>query len=463
MHMRNTLRFGASAVALIAALTGTDALAKGSVTAPLADYNSAQVAGAGGNLTVPFGAILANAVYTVAAGTELEIGSRFTITLPGFQFQSQPIIAAPGATTLTVVGGGIGAETITYQIGGAAVAAGDTLSVGQFSISGATALESAFGGNTLPMTFQSGNNSSTTNNDPAPLSVPVFTHAVGSLPDTITPGSGAINLASTPPGTQFVPNGATVAGSGLVATFAINTELNDPFNSNAPVLTPGGLANSLNPADTVSITVEGPFTGVGSAYADPAVTTCSASVPAGAFTATVSTGSITFAGVPVNTPVQICMIPDGTTLMLPGTEPYVYTYGAGSSPDFFGGLAQTTANNFYTYTGGTSQAVTNFFTGSDAGYSTLLRVNNLGKGTASVIAEFQPWSGGDLLIGDLGTLSPGTGTIFSLAQLEAAVPGLSLANSGQRATLTIIGSGPNSNVNASSIIVNPGGLITNTD
>ena len=193
--MRNTLRFGASAIALTMALTGTDAFAKGTVTAPLADYNSAQVALASGSVTVPFGAILANAIYPVSAGTQLEVGSRFTITLPGFDFQSQPAIAAPAGVTLTVVGGGIGSQSITYQISGAAVPAGDTLSVGQFSVSGATSLESAFGGNTLPMTFQSTANSSTTNDDTAPVSVPVFTHAVGSLPDTITPGSGAINLA----------------------------------------------------------------------------------------------------------------------------------------------------------------------------------------------------------------------------------------------------------------------------
>lgn len=459
--MRNANRIAASAVALTAALASSGAFAKGTVTAPLVDYNSAQVAEANGDVSVPFGGILANAVYTVAAGTQLEVGSRFTIALPGFLFQSQPALAAPGATTFSVIGGGIGSETITYQVAGAAVPAGGTLSVGPFSMSGATALESQFGGNALPMTFQATSNASTTNNDTAPVSVPVFTHAVGSLPDTITPGSGAINLASTPPGTQFVPNGATVAGSGLVATFAINTELNDPFNSNAPVLSPGGLANSLNPSDTVTIQVDGNFTGIKTAYADPTVTTCAASVPSGAFAATVTAGSVVFAGVPVNTPVQICMIPDGATLLIPGTEPYVYTYSAGTSTDFFGGLSQTTAGNFYTYTGGTSQAVTNFFTGSDSGYTTLLRVNNVGKGSASVIAEFQPWSGGDVLIGDLGTIEPGTGTIFTLAQLETAVPGLSLPNSGARATLTIIGTGLNSNVNASAILVNPGGGVDN--
>jgi hypothetical protein len=462
--MNNTYGLAVSLFALAAALTAADANAKGAVTAPLADYNSAQVATAGGNLTVPFGGIIANAVYTVAAGTELEIGSRFVVTLPaGFLFQSQPTLAVPGATTVTVVGGGIGANSISYQFAGAAVAAGDTISLGQFAVSGATALESEFGGNSLAMLFQATGNSSTANNDVAALSVPVFNHAVGSLPDTITPGSGAIDLTATPPGTAFVPNGATIAGSGLVATFAINTELNDPFNANAPVLNPDGLANSLNPADTVTITVEGNFTGIKTAYGDPTVSTCAATVPAGAIAGTVNDTALSFVGVQINTPVQICMIPDGTTLMQPSTTPYVFTYSAGTSTDFFGGLAQTTANNFYTYHGGTTQAVTNFFTGSDAGYTTLLRVNNAGKGTASVIAEFQPYSGGDLLIGDLGAIAPGTGTIFTLAQIEAAIPGLSLANSGQRATLTIIGTGQNSNVSASAIIVNPGGQIGNVD
>ncbi len=152
--MRTPLRFGASALALSIALTGTDAFAKGSVTAPLADYNSAQVATAGGDLTVPFGALLANAVYTVAASTELEVGSRFTITLPGFEFQSQPTLTAPAGVTFTLLAGGVGSQSVTFQIGGAAVTGCETISVGQFSVSGATALESQFGGNTLPMTFQ---------------------------------------------------------------------------------------------------------------------------------------------------------------------------------------------------------------------------------------------------------------------------------------------------------------------
>jgi hypothetical protein len=240
----------------------------------------------------------------------------------------------------------------SYQIAGAAVPAGDTLSVGAFTVAGATALESQVGGLPLAMTFQSTNNSTSSNNDTAPVSVPVFTHAVGSLPDTITPGSGLINTGSTPPATQFVPSGATVATSGQVATFAIDTELQDPFNSNAPVLTPLGTANSLNPADTANITVERDFHGIARAYADPTVTTCASAVPAGSITGTVTTASLTFNSVPINTPVQICMIPDGVNQLDESTGVYVFTYEAGSGvTDFFGGLAQTTAGNFYSYAG----------------------------------------------------------------------------------------------------------------
>ena len=202
------------------------------------------------------------------------------------------------------------------------------------------------------MTFQSTNNLTSSNNDTAPVSVPVFQHAVGSPPNTITPGSGLINTGSTPPATQFVPSGATIATSGQVATFAINTELNDPFNANAPVLKPNGLANSLNPADTADVTVEGDFHGIAKAYADPTITTCASAVPAGSITGTVTTGSLIFTGMVINRPYQLCMIPDGVNQLDASTTPYVYTYAASSGvTDYFGGLAQTTANNFYSYAG----------------------------------------------------------------------------------------------------------------
>ena len=353
--MANIRVVWAGMVAMAMVLGGPESFAKGTVTAPLVDYNSAQVALANGVVTVPFGTTIANAVYTVATGTQLELNSLFTITLPsGFVFQSvPPVVAGPGATTFTLVSGGIGSNLASYQIAGAAIPAGVTLSVGAFTVGGATALEGPHDGDTpLAMTFQSTNNGTSSNNDTAPVSVPVFTHAGGSLPDTIIPGSGLINTGSTPPATQFVPGGATIATSGQVATFAINTESLDPFNSNAPVLTPLGSANSLNTADTANITVEGDFHGVASAYADPTITTCASAVPAGSITGTVTTASLIFNSVPINTPVRICMIPDGVNQLDPSTKPFAYTWTAGSGvTDFFGGLTQTTAGNFYSYGG----------------------------------------------------------------------------------------------------------------
>jgi hypothetical protein len=454
-----------SAVAVAAAMLAMHsgaAFAHGTVTAPLADYNSAQVALANGIINVPFGGILANAVYTVSAGTTLEVGSLFTITLPtGFLFQTVPTITAPAGTTVAVDTGGVSNNSVTYQISGAAVAAAGTLSVGQFSVTGATALESQFGGNVLPMTFQSTGNVATGNNDAAPISVPVFTHAVGSLPDTITPGSGFINLGSIPPGTQFVPSGATIATSGLVATFAINTELNDPFNSNAPVLSPSGLANTLKSTDTANITVDGPFGGIAEAYASPTVTTCSSTIPGGAFAGTVTATSLTFDAVPINTPVQICMIPNGKTLLQASTQPYVYTYSAGPGvTDFFGGLSQTTAGNFYSYNGSVIQEI--LFTGNLTTYSTggsgrqlYIRVVNDGP-QAELFVEIKAEDG---VLGYTSVLVPAMNNLLLPVSNLITNSGIVL-DSTQRASMTFVTDSPDANLKISQIVIDANGEIT---
>jgi hypothetical protein len=177
------------------------------------------------------------------------------------------------------------------------------------------------------------------------------------LPDTITPGGGQITLANPYYGDQFVASGNTTIGSGFVATFSIVTETQDPFNSNATVLTPAGTLNALAPSDTTNITVEGYFNGIGLAYADTTTgVPCQNVIPAGAVSGTVTNSSITFSGVLINTPVQICIIPFG--VMWASNQPYVFTYSAGGGvTDYFGGLAQTTANNFYTYAAASTTVV----------------------------------------------------------------------------------------------------------
>jgi hypothetical protein len=462
--MRRTTLAAASATALLAALSGTDVLAAGFVTSPLADYNAALVKAAGGKLTVPFDTPLPSQIYTVANDGGLSTGSGFTITLPSnwvFVTSPNPISSSGGLFEQTTGLSG-GTNSISYKVATSIIPPGATVSIGGFSISGASQLETPFASPVLSMTIQA-TGSIFGLDDAAPIEVPVFINAPGAVLKILRTGGGGINLASIPPGTQFVADAVSSADAGAVATLVVATERTDPLNNGAMVITPAGVPNTLNPNDSVSITVKGDFTGIESAYASPTIGTCAAATPAGAYGGSVTREALVFAGVPIDKPVQICIVPDGETLMQPGTKGYTFSYAVDSGTDFTAGLSQTMADSGFTYVGGSAQIVSNFFTGADSGYASVLRVSNAGKGAASLVAEFQPYSGGNLLVGSLGTIAAGTGTTFTLAQLEAAVPGLSLANSGQRATLTLVGSGVNSNVSASAILVEPGGLLGNIE
>jgi hypothetical protein len=336
--------------------------AKGTFTVTLADYNSAQVAANANVVTYPVYATVNStfydAVYTLATGTQLESGSYLTLTLPaGFTFNTNPsLYFFQFGTYAYPVSGGTNYQYATYQVATAATNTADTVIVYPSFRVNAPALASQFGGSSYSLSIQATGNANSANNDPSPVSQPAFAHAVGSLPDTITPGSGQIDLSNPYYGDQFVASGNTIADSGLVATFAINTETNDPFNSNATVLNAYGALNSLDAGDTANITVDGYFNGIGLAYATTNTAgNCQGSVPGGAgvYLATVTNGSLAFTGIPINTPVQICMIPFG--VMWASNQPYVFTYSAGTNTnnsgihDYFGGLSQTTAGNFYTY------------------------------------------------------------------------------------------------------------------
>ncbi len=249
---------------------------------------------------MPFGTTIANALSTVAAGTLLEIGSHFTIALPpGFLFGQVPVVGGLGGASFAAVAGGAGANSVTYQINGAAVPETDNVVVGSFSVTNATQLDypspiGANGINLAAMTFQATGNLSGIANDAAPLPVGGFARVPGVRPFILAQNGGTIDLTATTPATRFTPNGDTRPGSGALA----------------------------------------------------------------------------------------------------------------------------------------------------------------------FLAEFQPYAGGPPLTGSLGALAAGTGTIFTLAQLEAAVPGLELGSSSQRATLTIIAVGADPRFSASAILVNPGGLLS---
>ena len=431
---------GVSTLALGAALASSSsfaALPRQLVVTTVADYNAALVAQTGGTLTVNAGL----ATYHVNSGS-LEINSRFTVTLPsGFTFFSQPSLFDHDATSsLTLISGGIGSQTATFRIQGAPVETGDLVEIDSFSVQGATALETLKPvADALPITMQATNNSEIANNDTVPLSAGAFASEPGIKP-VFDGAIRFIDLTAPILGTKFGTDPATDSLTAVLAQFSVSPELSDPVTG-TPVLTPSGTPNSLSTSDTATVTVSGLFNGIATTFSS---TSPDCTQPLG--TGTVSAGTVTYQNVPIDTVVFLCVTADGTQLLQQNPFPaFNPTIAPGTSTDFLGtGCAPSVCSVFpgqWTYFGGGVVQVTNFFTGDDAGYTSLLRANNAGTGPATLYAVVQPDTGGPQLTGLIGTLGAGMGTVFTEAQVQADVPGLNLANSGQRATLQLIVAG----------------------
>lgn len=347
-----------------------DAFANGALTVTLADYNSAQVKANGNVVTVPYGSTLGSsstyyeAVYQLTSGTQLEANSLFTVTLPaGFTFATAPQLyfTQYGGADATLYSGGVGFQSATFQIDNLhPVTSGYVYVYPAFEMNTPASFSTQFGGSPVSLSVQAHGNAAPANNDSSPVAQPAFVHAVGSLPDTNASGGGQIDLTYPSYGQSFVAggnDGKTTVDSGSVAEFSIVTETNDPFNGNALVLSANGGLNQLVPGDSVSITVNGFFNGIFAAYADSTLGPCQSTIPGGAIPGTVSQSSISFSGILINTPVQICILPNGT--MWAGYQPYVFTYAPGPGvTDFYGGLSQTTAGNYFTYSTSASETIT---------------------------------------------------------------------------------------------------------
>ena len=447
---------GASAFALGVALGATPALAGGGaarvVTVPvIADYNAAQVKAAGDLVTVPSGL----ATYSVNTGS-LEVNSRFTVTLPtGFSFSSQPALTNTGTSTFTLSSGGIGSQSATFTVGNAPLVGGQSAALLSFAVQGVTALETPIPvAAALPITMQSTNNSQILNNDAKPISAPAFASEPG-ISALVEGNIQFIDLSSPTLGTLFS------AGDGDTASIAIldltiTAQSTDAATSSTPVLSPSGQPNTLASTDTATVTIPGAFNGISGAFF---ATTDDCSTPVAAGTATPS--QISVPGIPVGASLAACITSAGTTLLQQNLQGFSAAVAPGTSTDFLGTTAAVDFPGFITYSGGGVINVTNFFTGDDSGYASLLRVNNAGNTQSNLFALVQPDPGGAPLTGSLGSIGAGEGTVFSLAQIEAAVSGLDLANSGQRATLQLIISGDFTEVKASSFLVNPGGVVDN--
>jgi hypothetical protein len=469
-YMKNAYIAAASAVALSTALGITAAMAKDGASHVLsvpvvADYNAAQVKTAGDIVTVPSG--LAN--YAVNQGS-LEINSRFTVTLPtNFTFGSQPSLAASSATIFALIAGGIGSQSATFAVGTTPLAAGQNATLNTFSVAGVGALETPIPVvNALPITMQSTNNALITNNDPAPLTAPAFASEPGVTLQFVG-GFGLIDLSPPSLGTLFLSTPDTPTG--LVAqAVSVSPEIEE-LTTGAPILQPSGALNALARADTATLTISGLFAGIKTAFA-ATDETCQTSIATGTAEPTL----LTIPGVPASgSAFSVCVTADGTTLLqqnppdpvVQGFQAFTPAVSPGTSTDFLGTTVfnpgqpvQDDNLGLFTYVGGGILSVTNFFTGDDSGYSSLLRVNNAGSSSVNLFALAQPDTGGPALAGSIGSLDAGIGAVFTEQQIAAAT-GLTLTNSGARATLQLIISGDFSDVAASSFLVNPSGVVTN--
>jgi len=453
----------ASAVALSAALASGSAFAHGTLATSLIKYNAAQVTAAGGTITVPWNG-LASAVYTVtnngATTTSLEVNSRFTVTLPsGFTFFSQPSLVVSGPSSTSLISGGIGSQTATFTIGSPApgnvpIPSGSTLTLNQVSVQGATALETP--GTSLSISVQAVSNSLISNNDAAPVFATnaTFLSTTGVAATFASTGAQApsfIDLRSPTFGTLFL-NPAPVGDSA-------NTDLGTITLTQDVSLGANGAVATVSTADAVTITINGFFNGIKGSFSTVGGTGCGGTVTS-AGTATASSVSVPASLVVAPGGNDICITSNGSTLLSPnGNFTAAYAPGAGAT-DFLGGTVSSTTDAI-TYTGGSVVQVTNFLTGSDAGYTSLVRVNNASNVLNTLFAVAQPYSGGPTLVGSLGSIGAGTGTVFTEAQIGTAT-GLSLANSGQRSTLSLIatpGPGGINGVQAAGLLVNPGGMV----
>jgi hypothetical protein len=461
----------ASAVALTAALASGSALAHGTLAVTSANYNAAAVAGAGGTITVPWGGT-ASGVYTVtpnasvnpAVATSLEVNSRFTVTLPsGFTFSSQPslnVTGGVGGTAAAVfTNGGIGQQTATFTISGAPVGVGGQLALNQVAVSGATILETAGGKGQI--TVQSTNNAQVLNDDtaavapsngtPAPFA---FTSDTGVIATFANGGGNNIDL--TPPSLGTLFNEGTDTATIDIGTIHLVTS--------GSLAADGIAATQLSSTDTANVTISGLFNGI------KGVTATAGGVGGTVLAAGTVTGTtLSIPAIPANGAGQVAadiVITSAGTTLLQANTPVAGGFTAGYTPgasvtDFLGGSA-TDSTDAIPYAGGTPINVTNFLTGTDAGYQTLVRFSNGSSATNTLFAVAEPYTGGVPLVGSLGTIGAGIGTVFTEAAIQTAT-GLSLANSGQRATLTIIAIPGGQNVTASGLLVNPGGVVNNVN
>ncbi len=334
MSNTNLLKTGLAAVFLALCASACEA---NTLSVNIADYNAAQVALAKDKLTVP-----ANfATYAITDPSVLAIGDTLTFTLPeGFTFTNDPTVTNTGTSTFTLTGGGAGMQSAMFTVSDADLVAGQSVSLDQFSISGAGALETLTPvADALQLTVQAQSDDSTAYSAPAFASEPgISTIMVGAIQfvDTAAPSFGR----------RFQGGGGSDPLTVVIDAVAIQTQTSDAATHSVPVLSANGQTNSLNPNDTASVTFGGLWTGYSSAFSS-FTSDCAAAHSSGTVTPT----SFTLEFVPLNKEDFGCIVADGVTLLpynFAGFGPVIVSPGV--SKDFLGAPAVVEFAGLIAYT-----------------------------------------------------------------------------------------------------------------
>lgn len=312
--------------------------AAGTISGSVADYNAAQVATAGGILTVPAG------IATYTANSTVTIGSSFTVTLPaGFTFGSAPALSTSGASTFTLASGGNGSQSATFTVATADTTSGQTISLASFVVHGATSLATVTPvASALPLTMQ------VAGTDASPLSFKAFASDVGAQAVFV----GAIQFIDTTPpsnGTKFNGGATTI----VLSAIAISPQTTDAATNSAVILSPNGLSNTLSNTDTATVKMFMNTGGISRVFSST-TSNCSTPVQQG----TVNTGNFTVPNIPLNVEVFFCITAGGGVIQNNPNGITAVTVTAGTSTDFLSGPVNIEFPGLICYSNGNFGCIT---------------------------------------------------------------------------------------------------------
>lgn len=454
---------GASAVAL--SLLATSAWATVPTGASTVPTYATQAVPASGAVTLPttLNVSFTNTFATCPAGGTVT----YQFTLPsGVTFTTNPTATASGGafTGIALTASAGGAPTGNISFTAACAAAGGagpgTITLSQFSVAGATALQS----NTLSSTATTAATGSS-NGFAISAQITSLTGATGvAVGDKASTG-----LANAANGLTYASAGAAIGAPVIDSTSpSLARQFQQPLGSpdtliadlgNVTVSTTPGLINANGLAFTfggtpATITVTGNFLGITSAYLQKGGTTvCGATTatPSTAIPGVITTAStITFSADPTDTGAQeVCLVANGTSLLsASGTLGTTAKVGSNASV-----IIAASALSAYTYTGAAPFQIT--YTGGNGSYLNFIRVVNNNTSAANVFAIVQADGGA------IGTATVETALAANSNDLVPASTIVSNAgvNPGASGRVSMILVSSSTNVAFANLLLNPNGTL----